>query len=160
MAGDRSPGSTKEPRDGTLSLAFPPGLASQAPFPMALLPMRRPQPSTRTTWLYTHTAANATSTSPYFPFGSHVLDLSSDEETVGFSHSFCSDFQGMHLWGSSSIQAHAQTPDMQSCRFHQGTASELNHVSIQKRPDLSHGAGNAASSQVIEAHVPQEKDRR
>ena len=34
-----------------------------------------------------------------------MLDLSSDEETVGMAHSFCSDFQGMHLWESSSIQA-------------------------------------------------------
>lgn len=37
--------------------------------------------------------------------GNHVLDLSSDEETVVMAHSFCSDFQGMHLWESSSIQA-------------------------------------------------------
>ena len=70
-------------------------------------------------------------TSPYFPFESHFLDLSSNEEMVGISHSFCSDFQGMHLWESSLIQAHAQTLDRQSCRFRHGTASELNHVSIR-----------------------------
>ncbi len=60
-----------------------------------------------------------------------MLDLSSNEVTVGISHSFCSDFQGMHLWESSSIQAHAQMVDMQSCRFHHGSASELNHISVR-----------------------------
>ena len=88
-----------------------------------------------------------------------MLDLSSSEETVRISHSFCSDFQGMHLWESSSIQVHAQTLNMQSCRFHHGTASELNHVSIREWPEQSHGAGSAVKSQGIEAGVPQEKTR-
>ena len=89
-----------------------------------------------------------------------MLDLSSDEETVEIAHSFCSDFQGMHLWESSFIQAPAQRLDMQSRSLHRGRARELNHVSSQERPEPSHGAGSAAKSQDIGARVPLEEPRR
>ena len=45
------------------------------------------------------------SLTPAMPGEDNVPDLSFDEETVVSSHSFCSDFQGMHLRESSSIRA-------------------------------------------------------
>ena len=37
---------------------------------------------------------------------------------MGIAHSFCSDFKGMNLWESSSIEAPAQSLDVQSCSLH------------------------------------------
>lgn len=84
-----------------LSAATQRGWESQAPFPMAPFPMRRLSPSTYTVKLLKHKEANATWHSLYFPCGNHTLELNSNEETTGTAHSFCLDFQGMHLWEST-----------------------------------------------------------
>ena len=57
------------------------------------------------------------------------------------------------------IPAPAERLDVQSHSRHHRTASKLNHVSSQERPETTHGAGSAHKSQGIRARVPQEERR-
>lgn len=82
-----------------------PSMGDAALSPVAHLHITRLSPQLGYIPVVAHIPGAMNVTWPFDPCGSHVLDLSSDEETVGVAHSFCSDFQGMHLWESSSIQA-------------------------------------------------------